>query len=236
MLDLVGRSICRCSLRRRRRGFSWVPSSPSKPHCVSLPRRAASSPAREQLHIRVWEWGRWGAHSMHTHPHPLPPCLALWTGRHLWSQPLNFPSHFEINMPVDLQAFWYFGVLRITKMIKGKSWLIAALFLWNYIFTFGSDFINVKSGEALWVLWAIMASPAEIPPIRPTLIICRWAGPGRPFVWSFLCDSPHHTLTHAHTNPTLPSAIYRRLYTFKMQLNFCFFLHVKKVWHISEPK
>ena len=72
---------------------------------VSLPRRAASSPAREQLHIRVWEWGRWGAHSMHTHPHPLPPCLALWTGRHLWSLSLNFPSHFQINVQVGLQVF-----------------------------------------------------------------------------------------------------------------------------------
>ena len=98
--------------------------------------------------------------------------------------------------------------------MKGKGKVCTSADI-DELFTFGHVFVNLKSGEALWVLWAIMASPAEIPPIRPTLIICRWAGPGRPFVWSFLCDRPHHTLTHAHTNPALPSAIYRKLYSLR---------------------
>ena len=77
--------------------------------------------------------------------------------------------------------------------------------LWNDIF--GERFKRI---EALWVLLAIMVSPAGIPPIRPTVIICRWAGLLRahqsPFVSSFLCDSSHHTLTYSHAcatdNPT----------------------------------
>ena len=73
--------------------------------------------------------------------------------------------------------------------------------LWNDVF--GERFKRI---EALWVLLAIMVSPAGIPPIRPTVIICRWAGLLRahqsPFVSSFLCDSSHHTLTYSHACTT----------------------------------
>ena len=79
---------------------------------VSLPKRAASSPAREGLHIRVWARGRWGAHSMHSHPHPLPSTPSSIVDRgHLWSPP-KIPCQIK-----DLWSVWW----RI-----GRRWLTAS--------------------------------------------------------------------------------------------------------------
>ena len=76
-----------------------------KPQCVPAQARCflPSSWAAPHPGLRVGSVG--GAHSMHTHPHPLQACLALWTGRNLWSLSLNFPSHSEIQNPVKLPSF-----------------------------------------------------------------------------------------------------------------------------------